>query len=85
MADTTKRLSEYDQQQILQKVMNKEEGTLAVGSFVAGKLGHKIVRNPISGTVDEFEYYDSATLLYTIRVTYNNSSHDNVDEVERVV
>ena len=34
MADTTKVLSEYDQQQILQKVYNKEEGTLAVGSFV---------------------------------------------------
>lgn len=85
MSETTKRLSEYDQQQILQKVMNKEEGTLAVGSFVAGKLGHKIVRDAVSGTVDEFSYFDNDVLLYTIRVTYDNSSHDNVDEVERVV
>ena len=85
MSETTKRLSEYDQQQILQKVMNKEEGTLAVGSFVAGKLGHKIVRAIISGTIDDYSYYDGAVLLYTIRVTYDNSSHDNVNEVERTV
>lgn len=85
MSETTKRLSEYDQTQILQKVYNKEEGTLAIGSFVAGKVGHKIERDIISATVDDFSYYDGASLLYTIRVTYNNSSHDEVDSVERTV
>ncbi len=85
MSDSTKSPSEFDQTQIIQRVYNKEEKTLAVGSFVAGKLGHKIERTAVSATVDDFEYYDGSTLLYTIRVTYDNSSHDNVDVVERVV
>ncbi len=85
MSNTTKPFSEYDQTQILQKAYNPTEGTLAVGSFVAGKVGHKITRSIISATVDDFSYYDGATLLYTLRVTYNNASHDEVDQVERTV
>jgi hypothetical protein len=85
MSDSTKSPSEFDQVQIIQRVYNKEEKTLAVGSFVAGKLGHKIERNVVSATVEDWEYYDGSALLYTIRVTYDNASHDNVDSVERVV
>ena len=84
MSETTKRLSEYDQTQIMQKALNKEEGTIAVGSFVAGKVGHKITITAVSATVDDVKYYDDATLLQTIRVTYDNSSHDNVTQVERI-
>lgn len=85
MSETTKRLAEYDEQQIIQKVFNKEEGTLAVGSFVAGKVGHKIERTVIGPTIDDYSYFDNSTLLYTLRVTYNNSDHDDVDSVERTV
>jgi hypothetical protein len=85
MSDSTKRPSEFDQTQIIQRVYNSEEKTLAVGSFVAGKLGHKIQRNAISSTVEDYEYYDDTTLLYTIRVTYDNAAHDNVNSVERIV
>jgi hypothetical protein len=84
MSETTKRLSEYDQTQIMQKALNKEEGTIAVGSFVAGKVGHKITITAVSATVDDIKYYDDAALLQTIRVTYDNSTHDNVTQVERI-
>lgn len=84
MSDSTKIPSEFDQVQIIQRVYNKEEKTLAVGSFVAGKVGHKIEREIVSSTIDDFKYYDGASLLYTIRVTYDNASHDNVDAVERI-
>lgn len=83
--DTNKPLSDYDQTQIIQKVFNPTESTLAVGSFIAGKLGHRIERDVISATIDEYSYFDNATLLYTIRVTYDGSDHNNVDAVERVV
>lgn len=83
MSDSTKVPSEFDQVQILQRVYNKEEKTLAVGSFIAGKVGHKVVRSIVSATVDDFSYYDGATLLYTIRITYDNASHDNVNQAER--
>ena len=83
MSDSTKVPSEFDQVQILQRVYNKEEKTLAVGSFISGKVGHKVVRSIVSATVDDFSYYDGATLLYTIRITYDNASHDNVNQAER--
>lgn len=85
MPNTDKQFTEYDQTQIFQKAYNKEEGTIAVGSFVAGKVGHKIIRDIVSATVDDFSYYDGSNLLYTLRVTYNNASHDEVDQVERTV
>lgn len=84
MSETTKRLSEYDQTQIMQKIYNPD-GTIAVGSFLAGKVGHKVERTAISATIDDYSFYDGATLLYTIRVTYNNSSHDEIDSAERTV
>jgi len=84
MSETTKRLSEYDQTQIMQKIYNPD-GSIAVGSFLAGKVGHKVERTAISATVDDYEFFDGAVLLYTIRVTYNNSSHDEIDVAERIV
>jgi hypothetical protein len=84
MSETTKRLSEYDQTQIMQKIYNPD-GSIAVGSFLAGKIGHKVERTAFSATVDDYEFFDGSTLLYTIRVTYNNSSHDEIDSAERIV
>ena len=83
MSETTKRFSDYDQQQILQKAYNPD-GSLAVGSFLAGKIGHKVEREVQSTTVDDYHFFDGATLLYTIRVTYNNTDHDEVDSAERI-
>lgn len=84
MSETTKRLSDYDQTQIMQKIYNPD-GSIAVGSFLAGKVGHKVERTQVSATVDDYEFFDGSTLLYTIRVTYNNSSHDEIDVAERIV
>lgn len=84
MSETTKRLSEYDQTQIMQKIYNPD-GTIAVGSFLAGKVGHKVERDPISATIDDYSFYDGSTLLYTIRITYNNSNHDEINSAERTV
>lgn len=84
MANTTKPMTEFDQSMILQKAYNPTEGTLAVGSFIAGKLGHRIDRAIVSGVIDRYSYYDGAVLLYTIEVTYDNTSHDNVNRVERI-
>lgn len=84
MADTTKRLSQYDQDQLIKKVYNPEEATLAVGSFVGGKVGHRIQCIQVSGTVEQFEYYDGTTLLYTLEVEYTSSDHSVLVRVERI-
>lgn len=80
---TTKSLSERDASQVLQASYNDVNDTLAVDSFVAGKIGRKIARTVISTTIDDYSYYEGSTLLLTVRVTYNNASHDEVDSVER--
>lgn len=84
MSETTKRLADYDQTQIMQKIYNPD-GSIAVGSFLAGKVGHKVERTAISSTIDDYSFYDGAVLLYTIRVTYNNSNHDEINTAERTV
>lgn len=85
MADTTKPFSEYDDKQIMQKAYNPKDGTLATGGFLAGKLGHKVTRTVVSPTVDDFAFFDGAVALYTIRVTYDDAAHTNVDQAERTV
>lgn len=83
MSDTTKPLSDRDANQVLQHVHNNVNATLGVDGFIVGKLGRKITRTVISTTVEDYEFFDGTTLLYKIRVTYDNSAHDNVDQVER--
>lgn len=82
-AHTTKQMVDYDQTQIMQKIYNPD-GSIAVGSFLAGKIGHKVERTVISATIDDYSFYDSAVLLYTIRCTYNNSTHDEINSAERI-
>lgn len=80
-----KPTSDYDATLIFQKAYNPTEATISVGSFVAGKLGNKVIRSIVSATVDDFTYYDNTVLLHTIRVTYDDASHTNVNQVERTV
>lgn len=82
MSNTSKSLSNLDYQQVIRQSQNPD-GSLAVGSFLAGKIGHKVERSVISATVDDYSFYDGATLLYTLRITYNNSNHDEVNSAER--
>lgn len=83
MSDTTKPLSERDANQVLQHVHNNVNSTLGVDGFIVGKVGRKITRTAVSGTIEDYEFFEGTTSLYKIRVTYDNSSHDNVDQVER--
>jgi hypothetical protein len=85
MSNTTKNLSERDYQQTLRHSYNDINGTIGVDGFVVGKVGRKIVRSIISTTTDDFEFYESATLLYTIRIIYTNAAHDDLVSVERTV
>lgn len=84
MADTTKRLSEYDADQIIQKTFNKEDASLTTNGFLVGKIGHRVTRTDISPTVEQYSFYDGLVLLYTLEITYDNSDHDNLVEAERI-
>ena len=85
MSNTTKPISTEDSNNVLRYAFNDSDRTIAVGGFVATKVGHKVTRTVISALIDDYSFFDSSTLLYTIRVTYNNSSHDEINQVERTV
>lgn len=68
----------------LRKSYNVEDASLTTSTFVTAKIGHKITRTVVSATVDQYSYYDGATLLYTLEITYSNSAHDDVNQVERI-
>lgn len=84
MPVTSKKFSELDADQAIRKAMNIEDGTLAVGGFVAAKIGHRIECIQASSTVEQFEYYDGDTLLYILEIEYNNSDHDQLVRAERI-
>jgi hypothetical protein len=85
MSTTTKSLSERDGDQTLRASFNDINSTMGVDGFIVGKVGRKVTRSIITSTVDDFSFYEGATLLYTIRVTYSNAGHDDVNQVERTV
>lgn len=82
---TKKQASNLSGDGVLRSAHNEADATIAVSGFVSSKVGHKIVRSVISATIDDYSFYDDAELLYTLRITYNNSSHDEIDQVERTV
>lgn len=83
--NTTKVMTEYDQTMLFQKAYNPTEGTIAVGSFVAGKLGHKVTCTHISALIDDFTYLDGSTILHILRVIYSDAGHTDFMSVERTV
>lgn len=80
---TSKPTSNLSGDLALRQAFNIEDKSITVNGFLVGKIGHKVVRSVISSTVDDYSFYDGTTLLYTFRITYNNATHDEIDQAER--
>lgn len=85
MAITSKPLSDLDSEQTLRGSFNDIDSSFTVAGFVTGKVGRKVTRTVIGATIDDYSYYEGSTLLYTIRVTFSDASHSDVNIVERTV
>jgi hypothetical protein len=83
MNSTTKPFTDYDQQQILQKVYNPADATIAVGSFVAAELNNNIQVGYPNGTTETYSFYEASTLLYVLTVIYTDSTKVNLLSVTR--
>lgn len=84
MSDTSKRMSDRDYQQTLKMSYNDINATLGVDGFIVGQVGRKITRSDHSATEEDYSFYDSATLLYTLRITYTDASRAILLQVERI-
>lgn len=84
MSLTTKPPTKLDYEQAIQGSFNDMNSTLSVDGFIVGKVGHKIVRSEPSSSSEDYSFYDNATLLYTIRITYTDALKQTLLSVERV-
>ncbi len=85
MSDTTGKVkSDLSGENVLRGAYNDVDASITTNGFLVGKVGHKVVRNVVSSTVDDYSFYDGTTLLYTLRITYNNAAHDEVNQAERI-
>lgn len=84
---TTKKMTDKDANQVLTSAYNNVDATISVNGFVNAQLNNSVQRTPISATIDNWSYYDgpTGTLLYVLQVVYDDSAHDNVNSVTRIV
>lgn len=83
MSNSAKPFVDYDEQQILQKVYNPTDASLAVGSFVAAELNNNIQFSYPNNITDTISFFEGATLLYTLTIVYVDSSQAKILSVTR--
>lgn len=77
-------MAEIDANQALKFSFDSTTKTLATGSFVLSKIGHKITQTVFSATADDFTYTDSGTTLLVLRLTYTDSTKVTFLSAERI-
>lgn len=76
-------MSERDADQTLKLSYNDVNATIGVDGFIVGQVGRKIVRTLSSATTEQYDFYDSAVLLYTLVITYTDSTLSTLAQIER--
>ena len=84
MSKTQKPLDQLDYEQAIQSAYNGVDASLTTAGFVVGVVGRKVERVDVSTTVEDFKFYENGSLLYTVRVTYTDSSKETLVSAERV-
>lgn len=83
MGSTTKQSQAVNADNVLAGVYNLEDKSITTSGFLVGKVGHKITYTSISSTIDDWSYLDGSSLLYTIRITYVDSTKEQILSAER--
>lgn len=88
MAETTKQLSEYDQQQIFKKVFNPEGGTLAADGFLVGKVGRRVDRalstTTLTDDTETFTFSEDGVTLFELQLVYTDGTRAELLSAERI-
>jgi hypothetical protein len=82
MSVTTKKATKLDFEGTLRSSFNDEDSTLTVNGFLVGKVGRKVELTTTS-TTDEFSFKENGVLLYTILITYTDSTKAVLASAER--
>lgn len=88
MANTQKRLSERDGNQVLQASANDVDGSITTSGFLTGKVGRKVVQTISTTTVPNdtvtFDFQESGTSLYQLKLIYTDSTQAVMLSAERI-
>ena len=84
MGITAKMPTQLDHGQAIRSAFNDSDKTIAVGSFVGLKIGHKVTQTAVNATTDDYTFLDNGTTLYVIRIIYTTSTKDVLSSVERI-
>lgn len=84
MANSSKPMASEDANQTLRFAFDPATRTISTSSFVNAKIGHKITVTAFSSSADDYSYFDGATLLSTVRVSYTDSTKATLLSVERI-
>lgn len=82
--NSTKNMANIDYGQTLRFAFNENERTIAVGSFITGKIGHKITQTTVNPQTLDYTYTDNGTILQVIRVAYTDSTLVTFLSAERI-
>lgn len=89
MAETSKRISELDQNQVLRGSFNREDFSLTVNGFLLGKVGRRVTLTIAQTTVpDDTEIFNfsedsGATALYEYTIVYTDDTRETMVYAER--
>jgi hypothetical protein len=84
MANSNNKLSDYSQEQILQKVYDPS-AVLAVGSFLSKEVGNQITFSAINSTTEAYTFYEGSNLLYVLTIVYTDNTKAQFATVTRTV
>lgn len=82
---STKSPSQQSSDNALRLAFNDQDNTLAVGSFVTSKAGHKITLTLVDSVTEDYSYLDDSVLLMVLRVIYTDGTKATLSSVERIV
>ena len=87
MGTTQKEVTHFDYQQTLKRSFNDADHGMLTSSFLAAKVGRKIVQTIATTTVANdtiiFDYMENSINLYTIKVVYTDGTQSVMLSCER--
>lgn len=84
MANTTKKETPYNTGNVLSSAYNPVDKSITTAGFLVGKIGHKVEKTNVNSTTEDYSYYDTGVLLYTLRISYADAGKTEFLSAERI-
>ena len=83
MGSTQKKAEAANASNVLAAAFNHADSSLTTAPFVTGLVGRKILKTDIDSVTEDYTHSENGVVLYTLRVTYSDSTKAGFVSVER--